>query len=323
MPAGSKRRKKYDEFVQKRAYSKLKKKYSDIIDSKTAGYWTKLEVKCIQEKEKRPHNNNYDYWMDCNDTTARELESQKNVKFEIMPKISIITNISEFNVNFFRELLYFMAEQTYSNWELCIVDSNKKPLKEIQKIIKKESRIKYKFLGETSGISESLNEALNLVTGEYIGVLDSSDYLSKDCLYEIVKAINENSKVEFIYSDEDKVREVGEQRFDPHFKQDFAIDTLRSQNYIGKFSVIKKEVMNELGGFRSEFDSAYDYDLFLRMSEIVSAENIKHIIKVLYHRRAIAENASFQDNVKSENFETEKLVIEDHLKRVRFRGKSN
>ena len=87
LPAGSKRRRKYDEFVQKRAYSKLKKKYSNIIDGKTAKFWTELEVKCIQEKEKRTHDNNYDYWMDANDVTSRELQSQKNVKFEFMPKI--------------------------------------------------------------------------------------------------------------------------------------------------------------------------------------------------------------------------------------------
>ncbi len=319
LPAGSKRRRKYDEFVQKRAYSKLKKKYSNIIDGKTAKFWTELEVKCIQEKEKRTHDNNYDYWMDANDVTSRELQSQKNVKFEFMPKISIITRISNFNIRFFRELLYFMAEQSYSNWELCIVDSSEKQEKEIQKIIKRENRIKYKFIGKTSGISEDFNEALKLATGDYIGILNENDYLSKDCLFEVVKTINENLEVEFIYSDEDKVTEVGEQRFAPHFKPDFSIDTLRSQNYIGNFAVIKKEIMEKLEGFRSSFDKAYEFDLYLRMSELVKEENIKHIIRVLYHKRANNMQIVFQEETKSKNFEIEKLAIEEHLKRVRIK----
>ena len=257
--------------------------------------------------------------MDANDVTSRELQSQKNVKFEFMPKISIITRISNFNIKFFRELLYFMAEQSYSNWELCIVDSSEKQEKEIQKIIKRENRIKYKFIGKTSGISEDFNEALKLVTGDYIGILNENDYLSKDCLFEVVKTINENLEVEFIYSDEDKVTEVGEQRFDPHFKPDFSIDTLRSQNYIGNFAVIKKEIMEKLEGFRSSFDKAYEFDLYLRMSELVKEENIKHIIRVLYHKRANNMQIVFQEEAKSKNFEIEKLAIEEHLKRVRIK----
>lgn len=95
------------------------------------------------------------------------------------------------------------------------------------------------FLGNT-------NEALKLVTGDYVGLLDHDDLLPKFSLFEVAKAINENPKVEFIYTDEDKVGEDSTKRFDVYFKPDFGIDTLRCTNYICHFSIFKKELMDKL-----------------------------------------------------------------------------
>lgn len=89
------------------------------------------------------------------------------------------------------------------------------------------------------------NEALKLVEGDYIGLLDHDDLLPEFSLFEIIKIINENPDVEFIYTDEDKIDE-NKNRFDVYFKPDFGIDTLRCTNYICHFSVFKKELMDKL-----------------------------------------------------------------------------
>ena len=89
------------------------------------------------------------------------------------------------------------------------------------------------------------NEALKLIEGDYIGLLDHDDLLPEFSLFEIVKTINENSDVEFIYTDEDKINE-NKNRFDVYFKPDFGIDTLRCTNYICHFSIFKKELMDKL-----------------------------------------------------------------------------
>ena len=320
LPTGTKRREIYDKFINKKIKFRLRRKYSFITDGKTAEYWAETELKYSKEKENRPHTNNYDYWMDNNDVTFEELQNQKKYKFEFMPKISIITPLYNTNINFFRELLFFMIEQSYSNWELCLADGSEKPLTEIEKIIKKEPRVKYKYIGENKGISGNSNEALKLATGDYIGLLDHDDYLSKDCLYEVVKTINENPDAEFIYSDEDKVVEVGKERFNPYFKPDFSPDSLRSQNYISHFSVLRKDLMEKLEGFRSKYDGAQDYDLFLRMTELVKPENIKHISKILYHWRVSETSTAMQGEAKPWAFDAGKLAIEDHLKRIGLDG---
>ena len=106
-----------------------------------------------------------------------------------------------------------------------------------------------------------------------------------------------------------------------NFKPDFAPDTLRCQNYICHFSIFKKELMDKLEGFRPDYDGAQDYDIFLRMSEIVKEENIKHIPKILYHWRVHREStAQLNSNAKNYAFEAGKKAISDHLKRIGLDG---
>ena len=73
----------------------------------------------------------------------------------------------------------------------------------------------------------------------------------------------------------------GKKYFEPHFKSDFNIDLLCSMNYICHLFVVKKEIIEEVGMLRSEFDGAQDHDFILRCTEV--AKNIKHIRKILYH----------------------------------------
>ena len=75
--------------------------------------------------------------------------------------------------------------------------------------------------------------------------------------------------------------------------------------------------MDKLEGFRSDYDGAQDYDIFLRMSEIVEPKNIRHISRILYHWRVHNEStAKLDSNAKDYAFISGKKAIEDHLKRV-------
>lgn len=54
-----------------------------------------------------------------------------------------------------------------------------------------------------------------MATGEFVGLMDCDDYLAVNALYEMAKLLNNNPEYDFIYSDEDKVNEEGNQRRDP------------------------------------------------------------------------------------------------------------
>lgn len=261
----------------------------------------------------------YQQWIENNEPDEEELQKQKNEKFENEPKISIVVPMYNTPKEFLKDLVNSLISQTYSNWELCLADGSNERNKELEEIYKKDSKIKYKFIGENKGISGNTNEAINLATGDYIGLLDHDDFLPAFSLYEIVKCINNNPDVEFIYTDEDKCEEVNGKRYDPYFKSDFGPDTLRANNFICHFSVFKKELMDKLGGFRTEYDGAQDYDIILRMSE--ETNKIVHIPKILYHWRVHSlSTAKSGGTAKPYAYEAGIKAIQDHIKRMGLKG---
>lgn len=260
------------------------------------------------EEERR-----YMKWIKKNEPNSDELEQQRNYIFAKQPKISIVVPVYQTPEIFFKELVESLQKQTYSNWELCLADGSPEPISYMQEYPKKDNRIKYKVIGENKGISGNTNEALSLVTGDYIGLLDHDDLLPAFSLFEVVKAINENPEVEFLYSDEDKLETLDKPRYGVFFKPDFSPYTLNSANYICHFSLFKKELMDKLGGFRSEYDGSQDFDIVARASELTN--HIVHIPKVLYHWRAHRNSTASNSDSKPYAFEVGKKVIKDHVKR--------
>lgn len=278
-----------------------------------------LEKLCIKLFHKvdtsfdREEQESFMSWIKENEPNKEELEIQRKTKFEYEPKISIIVPMYNTKERYFKELVESVINQTYSNWELCLADGSIEKLDFVYDIIQNESRIKYKILDENKGISGNSNAAIELATGDYLALLDHDDIIPEFSLFEIVKAINEDKEAQFIYTDEDKLMEYKENRLGPHFKPDYAPDTLRSYNYICHFSIFKKNLMDKLGGFNSEFDGSQDYDLIIRATE--QANRIIHIQKLLYNWRMNENSVALNSEAKPYAYEAAKRVIKASLKR--------
>ena len=272
------------------------------------------------KNEKELQYGDYGGWIRHNELSDSDLKSQMKVKFEYMPKISVIVPMFNTKEKFFKELVKCMKDQTYSNWELCLADGSPKQNENLKKYID-DDRIKYKYLNKNLGIAGNSNAALEMATGDYVALLDHDDLLADYALFFMVEAVNNHKDAKFFYSDEDKIDESGN-RYDAYFKPDFAPDTLRCQNYICHFSMFKKELIDELKGFKENYDGAQDYDIFLRMSEVTNASEIIHVPRILYHWRVHNEStAKLDSHAKNYAFEAGKKAIEDHLKRIGLKGK--
>lgn len=256
---------------------------------------------------------NYIKWIQNNEPTENELNRQRKYKFEYNPKISIIVPMYDTKKKYFTELVDSVKRQTYSNFELCLADGSPKKNSFFEEYIKDDTRIKYKFIGENKGISGNTNESLKMATGDYYALLDHDDIISDFALFEVVKAINENNKPDFIYSDEDNISEDTNFRFAPHFKSDYAVDTLRSYNYICHFSVFSKMLIDKIGDFNSEFDGSQDYDMILRATE--NANKIIHIPKILYHWRLNENSVAASSSAKPYAYIAAKKAILESVKR--------
>lgn len=262
----------------------------------------------------------YEQWYENHKALPEELEKQKNEKWKRKPLISIVVPVYNTPQVFLRQMIESVQNQSYSEWELCIGNASpeNKEMKKILEEYKKDARIKEVEIPENKGISQNTNRAMEIASGELIGLLDHDDLLAPNALYEIAKAVNEHPDAEVIYTDEDKVTTDLKEHFQPHLKPDFNLDLLRSNNYICHFFVASRDLIKRVGGFRPEFNGAQDYDLILRCTE--QAKQIVHIPKILYHWRV--HKASTADNPASKMyaFDAGKRAIEEHLVRCRTKG---
>ena len=268
-------------------------------------------------------SNPYLNWIKNNEPAEFDLERFRNEEqlFKHRPKISLIVPSYNTPEDSLIEMVESTLNQAYSNWELCIadgssIDSNTREI--LKNYILKDDRIKVRFLDESKGIAGKSNEALALAGGEFIGLLNHDDTLAPFALYEVVKTINENPDVDFIYSDEDKITVDGKTRLEPHFKTAWAPDTMLSYNYIGHLSIIKKVLVDKVGGFRQGYDGSQDYDLFLRT--LFETDKIVHIPKILYHSRISANSLAGDGHAEKYSYESAKKALRDHLSRLGLKG---
>jgi GT2 family glycosyltransferase len=151
---------------------------------------------------------------------------------------------------------------------------------------------------------------LELAKGEYVVLLDNDDELASNALYENAKLINTYPDADWIYSDENKIDEKNN-HFNYDFKPDWSPELLRAYMYTCHLSVYRTSLVRSIGGFRSAFDGAQDYDLALRMMDVTP--NIYHIPKVLYHWRTIAGSTALNPNAKKHAYEAGRKALEESL----------
>ena len=291
-------------------------------------------------------NVDYDYseWYELTKITDEELDSQRKYDgFKIKPFYSIVIPIYDTDEHFLYLLFKSILNQTYQNFEVCVADATDytknthNPKKFFEKLLTNGYKdinnyafdldnIHVKYLNENKSIADNTNEAIKMSKGDYIVLCDHDDELTLDALYEVTKKINENPKAELIYSDEDKVDTKDESYFEPAFKPDFNLDMLLSVNYFCHLTTIKKEILDTLfdrdGGYeRDKYNGAQDYDLFLRVVNLIINRNysdgkydtssICHMPKVLYHWRCHKLSTSKNTGSKLYAFENGAKALED------------
>ena len=258
--------------------------------------------------------NDYNNWLNENNN---QLEIEK---LEYNPLISILIPVYNINKKYLSECLDSILSQSYENFEVCLVDdcSTLKETKEtLNYYAKKDKRIKVKKRKTNGHISKATNDTLKMANGEFICLVDDDDLLDSNALYEMVKVLNDNKKIDMIYSDEDKL-DINGRYCDPLFKPDFSPDTLLSLNYICHLTIIRKSIVIEVGGFEVGLEGAQDHDLFLKVTE--KTNKIYHIPKILYHWRMVPGSTSMTISNKSYATDKGAIAIENALKRRKILG---
>ena len=277
------------------------------------------------------------WYKEKHEADEEELAGQRAVEFEYSPLISILVPVYLTPENCLRSMIESVRNQTYSNWELVLVDGSRVPGDEteggelsvydkvysieteriIANYIELDERIKYRLMEENLGVSGNTNVALDMAKGEYIAVVKHDDIITDDALYHVVNALQER-RYDIVYGDEDRMSEDGTKFSNPMFKPDFSNELLEAYNYIYHFPVVKTVLARGVGGFHDEYDGALDYDFILRCVEN-QTEGIHHIARILYHWRKSNYSKSDRPDKEYQN-ESGKKALSDHIKRLNLYG---
>lgn len=282
----------------------------------------RLVRKTLEHEKIRKAEAGYERWLSAHLPSQGKWERQrKESEAQDGPMISVLVPIYRTPERFLREMIESVLHQSYPHLELCLADGSGDDTAAeavIQEYVKDDDRVRYEKLPANGGISGNTNAALQMARGEFVCLLDHDDLLTADALYELAEALRKNPALDAVYSDEDKVDFEGKQHFQPHFKPDFNLDLLRSNNYICHLFCVRTVLARKTGGFRRAYDGAQDYDFILRCTEL--AGKIGHVPRILYHWRCHPASTAANPDSKRYAYEAGKRAIEAHLERCHVRG---
>jgi len=278
-----------------------------------SGQFQLIVQKMFRTKQSR--QGSYEDWI-LQRTITPELTRKmaaKIEKMELKPFFSVIMPTYNSRIEFLDQAVQSIQNQIYPHWELCIADDGSPDpsvRKHLQKLAAKDSRIRIKLLEKNCGISGASNAALALAKGDFIALLDHDDEYEPHALFALALEINKDPKVDWIYTDEDKVDENGK-RFGSFFKPDWSPAYFLSCMYACHLVAYRKSLIDKLGGFRSDFDLAQDYDLALRVA--TETQNIRHISDILYHWRTLPESTASGADAKPEAELAARRAVQDFV----------
>lgn len=199
------------------------------------------------------------------------------------PLVSVITPVYN-RSNYLGETIESLLVQTFTDWELLIIDDGSET-DESQKIAKKycnrDTRIHYAYRAH-AGTSAARNFGISIAKGRYLGFLDSDDRYLPQGLEILVKALHSSGKnVKMVYGDFFKFFQ-SENRFQPtratppksrpglYFQ--FLVP---DGNPVAPCACLtERAAIDKIGGFDSCFDSIEDRELWARL---VRTYDIAHI----------------------------------------------
>ncbi len=277
--------------------------------------------KPITEKSPVLSPNEYQKWLEKRRPSEAELAASRATAraFSSRPLVSIITPVFNTPASWLNEAVDSVLKQVYENWELILIDDGSTLIETIElltSLAERDHRIVIVRRESTGGISAASNSGLEMARGEWVSLLDHDDILEPNALFEVVRELQNHPELDLVFSDEDKITEEGLAA--PQFKPDWSPDFLLSYNYLCHFTTVRREMVEKAGRFRSEFDGAQDYDLFLRISELT--DRIHHLPRILYHWRRSETSTSDNIRRKPQALEAGRRAIESHLQRRGERG---
>lgn len=194
-----------------------------------------------------------------------------NISLNNRPLISVV--IPTYNhAQFIGKCLQSVIDQSYSNWEIIVINnfSEDNTIDIVNSF--NDQRIKLINFKNNGIIAASRNEGIRNVKGEFIAFLDSDDYWYNNKLEKCVEMLKDNDVVYHnldIYNKNGKqiLKKIrGRKLFSPAF-----VDLMINGNALANSGTVVRKSIIDMVGFLDEdtkLVAAEDFDLWLRVSKV-------------------------------------------------------
>lgn len=233
------------------------------------------------------------------------------------PLVSVLLAVDAGEADQLEEAVRALLRQVYAHWELCLAVSRGARLAVAAPLaaITGDARVR---LSPADPESATFADAWPLARGELVALVDAADRWAPHALLELVARAEAEPACDIVYSDEDDLRADGT-RVDPFFKPDWSPELLLSTNYLQRAGLIRRTLVEAVGGPNVGLPAGQAYDLALRAGE--QARGIAHVPLVLAHRRRQPMDAAAILRTRAAN-QDETRALEAALARRGWPGQS-
>ena len=204
-----------------------------------------------------------------------------------IPSFVLLMFVPRSASQFFAQAVSSVMAQTYRAFELVLLISNKNRRRvdaALAALGNDCERLRPRYIDmEASRNAETL-AALCSSGAQYVGLVGAHDLMAPNALAEVAHAIECAPTTEAVFTDEDAIGSDG-LRHSPVFKTAWDPDRLLAGHDIGSFAVFRRDLVEELQGWRDDLGGLEGWDFSLRAMSRLCAANTKHVPLVLYHKR--------------------------------------
>lgn len=220
------------------------------------------------------------------------------------------------NAVFFKDCFNSIIKQTYSNFEVIIVDdcSKESEKQNIKKIIADENRFFFYENQHNKGVGYTKKKCAELATGDILGFVDPDDAIVPEALEESIKAFKNKNIVaaysQFYLCNSDLIP----QKLFPNSRKvkNKQKKFLNLSFEVNHFFTFRKEEYDKTEKINECLTSSVDQDLYLKLYE---QGEFNFIRKGLYLYRIHKDGVSQNQNKKEKLYKNWHIVLYATLKR--------
>lgn len=217
-------------------------------------------------------------------------------------KVSVCTSVLN-QRDYLKRMIESVRAQSFDDWELIIVDDGS--TEDIAGLVGEfdDARIRLERWDQNRGIPHGLNHAFTLARGEYVQPLSADEWIERDKFKVQVEYLDANPTIGCVWGLPGKGAMGERPEWEQHAlrahnrTREAWIRTLLNLENIpigGASLLMRREIMDELGGFDPQFFHCSDLELFVRFFQ-------KHEGRILPYRWADADQPETRLTAPSED----------------------